>query len=752
MPVGAACPDVLYRPAPATSNTNLSAPAPQAPYPVTLDIFNGENPNGQWKLYVVDSRDGSTGEVKRGWTLTLTTGDVDATIPGTGTSGLANPFPATVDVADQPGVITDLDVQLNGVWHERPDDLDLLLVGPKGQSVVLASDACGTAPVVGANWRWNDEALGPMPDGDDRPLCGSGQYQPVDHDPGDAPPDPAPAPPFGDRLSAFDLTDPNGQWKLFVLDDESGKTGFLTNRFDLEMTTREKATVAFSESAVRLGEGGRRDLTLRRSASSDLLAGEVKVSTAPGSAGSPGDFTPVSTTVKFAAGEREKRVSIDARADGVREADEAYTVAIGSPTGDAQVGSPSRVGVTIPGSGPGAGSAGPAPRCAGKRATIVGTPRRNRLRGTRRSDVIVGLGGNDVIRGGGGNDTICAGSGKDRVRAAAATTASPVRPGTTAWPETRAATASAVAAGAIAASAAPAATAPAANASEASDRPHNPERNRQMSATVEMDQLKAAHRATWDSGNYASVAQTQVLEVGETTAAAAGVQPGRRCSTWPPARATRRSPPPRPGARVTGLDLAPTLLEVARRRADAAGVEIEWVEGDAEALPYDDESFDTVLSAIGVQFAPRHELAAPELARVVRPGGTIVLANWTPRGFIGQFFKTISPRLPKPPEGASPPPLWGDEEHLRGLFADTGVELEVEHHSVVFEHDSPTSFVDYMADDYGPLLKARERLEPEGTWEELRSDLIALCERSNVAADSFLAPSEYLLVRGRKEG
>ena len=136
----------------------------------------------------------------------------------------------------------------------------------------------------------------------------------------------------------------------------------------------------------------------------------------------------------------------------------------------------------------------------------------------------------------------------------------------------------------------------------------------------------------------------------------------------------------------------------------------------------------------------------------MRPGGTIVLANWTPRGFIGQFFKTISPRLPKPPEGASPPPLWGDEEHLRGLFAGTGVELEVEHHSVVFEHDSPTSFVDYMADDYGPLLKARERLEPEGTWAELRSDLIALCERSNVAADSFLAPSEYLLVRGRKEG
>ena len=134
----------------------------------------------------------------------------------------------------------------------------------------------------------------------------------------------------------------------------------------------------------------------------------------------------------------------------------------------------------------------------------------------------------------------------------------------------------------------------------------------------------------------------------------------------------------------------------------------------------------------------------------MRPGGTIVLCNWTPRGFIGQFFKTIGPRMPKPPAGASPPPLWGDEDHVRELFAGTGVELEFESRSVVFEHESPAAFVDYMAECYGPLLKAREHLEPQGRWDELYSDLVALCERSNLAADSFMTPSEYLVVKGRR--
>jgi SAM-dependent methyltransferase len=205
------------------------------------------------------------------------------------------------------------------------------------------------------------------------------------------------------------------------------------------------------------------------------------------------------------------------------------------------------------------------------------------------------------------------------------------------------------------------------------------------------------------------------------------------------------------GARVTALDLAPSLLEIGRRRAAEAGVDVEFVEGDAEALPYDDESFDVVISVVGVQFAPRHEVVARELARVVRPGGRIVLASWTPSGFIGQFLKTVAPRLPRPPEGASPPPLWGDEEHVRGLFAGAGVRFEFQRRHADFSYGSAPGFVDYMAYHYGPLLKARERLRQEGTWDELRRDLVALSERSNVAGDGFSAMSEYLLARGVKE-
>ena len=153
---------------------------------------------------------------------------------------------------------------------------------------------------------------------------------------------------------------------------------------------------------------------------------------------------------------------------------------------------------------------------------------------------------------------------------------------------------------------------------------------------------------------------------------------------------------------------------------------------------------------LGVQFAPRHEVTARELVRVTRPGGTIVLACWTPAGFIGQMFKTMAPYLPKPPAGASPPPLWGDEDHVRALFAGAGVELAFETHAASFYAESPDAFVEFMADHYGPVLKARERLAAGGPLEALRADLVALCERANVAEDGFRAPSEYLLTLGRK--
>jgi SAM-dependent methyltransferase len=273
-----------------------------------------------------------------------------------------------------------------------------------------------------------------------------------------------------------------------------------------------------------------------------------------------------------------------------------------------------------------------------------------------------------------------------------------------------------------------------------------------MTLTVEINQLKAAHRATWASGDYAAVADAFVSDVGETAVAAAALAPGIEVLDVATGAGNAAIPAGIAGAQVTALDLVPELLATGAERARKAGVEIEWAEGDAEALPFPDERFDTVLSVLGVQFAPRHEVTARELVRVTRAGGTIVLCCWTPAGFIGEMFKTMAPYLPAAPEGASPPPLWGHEPHVRRLFADTGVELAFETHSASFHADSPSDFVEFMTDHYGPVLKARDRLAPAGRWSALRSDLVDLCERANVADDGFLAPSEYLLTLGRKRG
>ncbi len=266
-----------------------------------------------------------------------------------------------------------------------------------------------------------------------------------------------------------------------------------------------------------------------------------------------------------------------------------------------------------------------------------------------------------------------------------------------------------------------------------------------------IDKLKAAHRATWDSGDYAAVARDLVTEVAEAAVEAARPGPGDELLDVATGSGNAAIPSAIAGARVTGLDLAPSLLEAAQRKATAAGVVVDWVEGDAEALPFADASFDKVLSVLGVQFAPHHEASARELARVVRPGGQIVLCSWTPQGYIGQFFKTIGPYMPAPPEGTSPPPLWGDEGHVKGLFDGRGVDFDFERRSVIFQQESPASFVDYMADNYGPLLKARERLIPEGKWPDLRADLVALSESLNQTPDGFSVPSEFLVVRGHRQ-
>jgi SAM-dependent methyltransferase len=269
-----------------------------------------------------------------------------------------------------------------------------------------------------------------------------------------------------------------------------------------------------------------------------------------------------------------------------------------------------------------------------------------------------------------------------------------------------------------------------------------------MSAVAD---LKRAHRAIWAAGDYAAVAQVIDEVPPHDLFARLKITPGQEVLDVAAGTGNIAIRAAAAGAQVVGLDLTPELFGTARERANEHGVTVDWVEGDAEDLPFEDKRFDHVLSAFGVQFAPRHEIVAQELARVCRPGGRIALVNWTPEGQVGELFKIMGRYLPPPPGFASPPPLWGDEEHVRGLFEGTGIELEFASGQNPWRFDSPEQYVVFMETNYGPTVKARERLTAEGRWEECRGEILALAERRNEASDgSLLMHAEYLVAVGHK--
>ena len=205
----------------------------------------------------------------------------------------------------------------------------------------------------------------------------------------------------------------------------------------------------------------------------------------------------------------------------------------------------------------------------------------------------------------------------------------------------------------------------------------------------------------------------------------------------------------RNGARVSGLDLTPELLDRGRRVAGMYGVDLEVREGDAEQLPFADASFDVVLSTFGAMFAPDHERAASEIVRVLRPGGRFVLCNWTPEGTVGDFFRTLGAYLPPPPDGAAPPVAWGDENHVVGLFEPLGARLAFARNEVVFRFDSADSAVGLYERVFGPVVTARLLAETDGRAEELRGDMVAMYERhSEPTARGIEVPAEYLVVAG----
>jgi ubiquinone/menaquinone biosynthesis C-methylase UbiE len=196
---------------------------------------------------------------------------------------------------------------------------------------------------------------------------------------------------------------------------------------------------------------------------------------------------------------------------------------------------------------------------------------------------------------------------------------------------------------------------------------------------------------------------------------------------------------------VTATDYVPALLERARERATADHLDIAFREADAENLPFDDESFDVVMSTFGVMFTPDQERAAAELARVCRRGGRIGLANWTPDGFIGQLFKTLGKFVP-PPQGVRSPALWGTRARIDELFGAQSAEILVAQRHFVFRYRSPEHWIDVFKSYYGPLLKAFASLDADAQA-ALEGDLKQLIARFNRTGDgTMVVPSEYLEV------
>ncbi|MGC2372620.1 MAG: methyltransferase domain-containing protein [Solirubrobacteraceae bacterium] len=267
--------------------------------------------------------------------------------------------------------------------------------------------------------------------------------------------------------------------------------------------------------------------------------------------------------------------------------------------------------------------------------------------------------------------------------------------------------------------------------------------------SIDVSGIKEGQRNMWTIGDYPDIART-LTGVAETILARAEAGPGVSLLDVATGAGNVAIPAALAGADVTGLDLTPRLLEVARERAAEAGAEVSFVEGDAEELPFEADSFDRVTSCFGVMFAPRQELAASELARVARPGATIVVTAWTPEGLNGQMFKTVGSYMPSPPPELKPPVMWGNEDHVRSLFEPTGAELTYERHMVTFEHDSAVSWFEYNERVLGPTIMAKAALEPQGRWDALREDLVKLYTDANEAgAGAFRVRAEYLLTVAR---
>lgn len=264
--------------------------------------------------------------------------------------------------------------------------------------------------------------------------------------------------------------------------------------------------------------------------------------------------------------------------------------------------------------------------------------------------------------------------------------------------------------------------------------------------------LKAKHRQMWALGDYPSVAAGLVPDLGHVLARACDARPGARVLDVAAGSGNASIPAALAGASVVACDLTPELLAAGQRHAAQQGAELEWREGDAEALPFGDGEFDIVMSCIGVMFAPHHQASADELVRVCRPGGTIGLLSWTPEGFIGQMFGAMKPYVPPPPPGAQPPLLWGREDHVRALLGDRVTAISAQRGMLrVDMFGSAGDFRDYFKTRYGPTVAAYRAIagDPARTA-ALDQDLAELARR-HTSTTTTVMNWEYLLLTGRKK-
>jgi SAM-dependent methyltransferase len=259
----------------------------------------------------------------------------------------------------------------------------------------------------------------------------------------------------------------------------------------------------------------------------------------------------------------------------------------------------------------------------------------------------------------------------------------------------------------------------------------------------DLDAIKQRQQATWASGDYAVIGTTLQI-VGESLCEAVDVVAGSRVLDVAAGNGNASLAAARRGCDVTATDYVPELLDRARRRAEADGLPIETRVADAEDLPFEAGSFDTVLSTFGVMFTPNPDRAAAELLRVCRPGGRIGLANWTPEGFVGQMFKIVGQHVP-PPAGVPSPLQWGTEARLQELFgADAHVAINRRHFE--FRFRSAADYFETFRAYYGPLVRAWAALDDDGQA-SLRDQLVALADRANrYPGHALTVSSEYLEV------